>query len=134
MRSGWTPLGWMLLFLFIAAIGAWAGEGRAEDRGGAVREMARIVLHMEHYPVDAEKARLRAMAEDAGRPRYERVLAAAVANIRHTPAARDQYQLRRLVDDRAVPEPARELARAVLDFQHRPGEAAAARLRGILGE
>ena len=36
MRNGWTPLVWMLLFLFVAAIGAWAGEGGAADGGGAV--------------------------------------------------------------------------------------------------
>lgn len=132
MRNGMMPIGGMLLALFLGAIGAWAGEGYARG-GDPVKEMAGILIDMNHYPAEADKARLKAIADSDTATAHERTLAKAIRGIEHTPSDSAREALQRIMDDDSAPRDVRDLARAVLGFEHKPDAEGKKRLRAILG-
>ena len=132
MRRGLVPVAVMLAALFLGALGAWAGEGMA--RGGEpVRTMAGILIDMNHFPGEADKAKLKAIVENDSASAHERTLAQAILGIEHTPSDAAKAKLQRIVEDESAPRDVRDLARAILGFQHKPGSDGKERLRRILG-
>lgn len=85
------------------------GAQPALAASGAVREMAGIMVKLEHYPGDAEKTKLKGIVDNEGSTAQERVLAAAISNLNHKVAAGDKGKLRQVMDDASAPAAVREL-------------------------
>jgi hypothetical protein len=120
------------LLVLLSVVGLMLGAQSALAASAAVREMAGIVMHLEHYPSDAEKARLKAIAADKSSTGQERVIATAIANLRHEVAAGDADKLRKVAGDMSAPAEVRELAGIVLNISHMPSSADKSKLEAMM--
>ena len=117
-----------VLALLIFA-GSHAAAAMAADN---VATMAGIVLSLQHFPSDADKAALAAIVEgDASEA--EKAVARAIAGIQHTVSADDKAVLDAIAADEGQPEGLRSLAGIVAGLSHMPGADAKAALAGLAG-
>lgn len=86
----------------------------------AVREMAGILVNLEHYPSAAEKSRLKELAANKDNTEQEKVVANAIANLSHTASDADKSKLKKLMDDATAPAEVRDLAVIILRLNHKP--------------
>ncbi|OGS90066.1 MAG: hypothetical protein A2061_09780 [Gallionellales bacterium GWA2_59_43] len=119
------------LLVLLSVIGLMLGAQSALAASAAVREMAGIMLHLSHYPSDAEKARLKAIVADKGSTEQERVIAAAITNLEHKVAAGDADKLKKVAGDMSAPAEVRDLAGIVLNINHKPSSADKSKLEAI---
>ncbi len=118
--------------VLLSVLDLMLGVPSALAASASVREMAGIVVHLNHYPSDTEKARLKAIAADKANTEQERVIATAIANLEHTVAAADAGKLRKVTNDTSVPAEVRELAGIVLNIHHSASEADKGRLETMM--
>ena len=114
-----------LLGLMLAAQSALAASA-------AVREMAGILVHFEHYPSAAEKAKLKGIADNKASTKQEQELANAIANFQHKVAGDDIDKLKHVKDDTAAAAEVRELAGIILNVNHIPSAADKAKLEQMI--
>ena len=110
------------LFVLLSVAGLMLGAQSALAASAAVREMAGIVMHLSHYPSDAEKAKLRAIVAEKGSTEQERVIATAISNLAHKVAAGDVDKLKQVMGDMSAPAEVRDLAGIVLNISHKPSK------------
>ncbi|HXU93781.1 MAG TPA: hypothetical protein VFP33_09010 [Gallionella sp.] len=120
------------LLVLLSVVGLMLGAQSVLAASAAVREMAGVVMHLEHYPSDTEKAKLKAIAADKGSTEQERVIATAIANLRHEVAAGDADKLRKVTGDMSAPAEVRELAGIVLNISHTPSAADKRKLEAMM--
>ncbi|BBJ00581.1 hypothetical protein FGKAn22_22730 [Ferrigenium kumadai] len=120
------------LLVLLSVAGLMLGAQSALAASAAVREMAGIMMHLEHYPSDAEKVRLNAIAADKGSTGQERVIATAIGNLRHEVAAGDADKLRKVTGDMSAPAEVRDLAGIVLNISHMPSAADKRKLEAMM--
>lgn len=109
-----------IFLCFVSMVGLMLGTQSALAASGAVREMAGIMVHLEHYPSDSEKAKLKGIVDNKGSTVQERALASAISNLKHKAAAEDKEKLKQVMDDAAAPAEVRELAGIILNMSHMP--------------
>jgi hypothetical protein len=119
---------WILLSIASLMLGAQSAQAASP----AVREMAGIMMHLNHYPSDAEKDRLKVIAADAGSTGQERVIATAIQNLEHQVAAADAAKLKQVAGDMSASTEVRELASIVLSINHRPSGADKKKLKMMM--
>jgi hypothetical protein len=110
------------LFVLLSVAGLMLGAQPALAASTAVREMAGIVMNLNHYPSDAEKAGLRSIVSDKGSTEQERVIATALSNLEHKVAAGDAEKLKQVMNDMSAPAEVRDLAGIVLKISHKPSK------------
>ena len=110
------------LFVLLSVAGLMLGAQSALAASAAVREMAGIVMHLSHYPSDAEKAKLRAIVAEKGSTEQERVIATAISNLAHKVAAGDVDKLKQVMNDMSASAEVRNLAGIVLNISHKPSK------------
>lgn len=111
------------LLVLLSAAGLMLGAQSALAASAAVREMAGIMMNLKHYPSDAEKAKLMAIAADKSSTEQERVIATAISNLEHEVAVGDADKLRKVAADMSAPAEVRDLAGIVLNINHKPSRA-----------
>ena len=89
----------------------------------AVREMAGMLVKLEHYPSAADKSRLMELAVSKDSTDLEKVIANAMVNLKHAVADADKAKLKQTQDDAAAPAEVRELAGIILGLNHKPSAA-----------
>ena len=89
----------------------------------AVREMAGMLVKLEHYPSAAEKSRLMELAASKDTTAQEKIVANAIANLKHAAADADKAKLKQAVDDSSASTEVRELAGIILGLNHKPSAA-----------
>lgn len=114
-------LGLMLLF----TQPVWAATA-------VVGEMASMLLHLEHYPSEAEKSRLSEIVASKDSSEQEKVVANAMINLKHTAAGADKVKLQQLKDDSSASAEARELAGIILNLNHKPSAADKSKLQQMM--
>lgn len=119
------------LLVVLSTMGLMLGSQSALAVSTAVREMAGIVMHLNHYPSDAEKTRLRAIVADKDSTESERVIATAISNLEHKVTAGDAENLRKVTGDMSAPAEVRDLAGILLDINHKPGAADKGKLEAM---
>ncbi|MCB1684555.1 MAG: hypothetical protein R3E82_11330 [Pseudomonadales bacterium] len=97
-----------------------------------VTTMAAIVLSLAHFPSDADKAVLAAIAQDEGSASVKTV-ASAIAGISHKVSDADRTRLLPIAADENEPADLRELAGIVAGINHMPGADARAALTALAG-
>ncbi len=117
--------------VLLSAAGLALGAQSALAADAAVREMAGIMLHLNHYASDEEKGKLKVIADDPATPQDERVIAAAVMNLEHQVSSPDRDKLKKVIDDNSAPPEVRDLAAIVLNTNHTPSEADKRRLEAM---
>ena len=119
---------WCLLSL----LGLMLGAQSALAASTAVREMAGILLHLEHYPSAEDKVKLHSITINKASTNQEQVLATSISNLQHQVAEVDKDKLKHVVDDAAAPKEVREMATIILNIKHFPGEADKAKLEQMM--
>ncbi len=121
-----------MLLCFVSLLGLMLGAQSALAASAAVREMAGIMVNLEHHPSDAEKVKLKGIVDNKGSTGQERVLATAIANLSHSVAAEDKDKLKQVAGDAAAPAEVRELAGIILNISHKPGAADKGKLEKMM--
>lgn len=130
-------LGLALVAALAVGQGVIAGEGHshgpsdaAHSQGSNVKTMAGIVMNMNHFPGDAEKAQLNKIASSSSSD-AEKAIATALININHSPSAADKTKLQAIAADANAPTDTRDLAKIVANFSHQASAEDVARLKEI---
>lgn len=103
----------VLLTLLLAA----GGPALAADSPAA--SLAGVLVNMNHFPSDADKATLHGIASDESVDEDLRAIAQAIAGIQHTPQPTDQARLNGILSDESASPAEKTLAGAVLRFEHK---------------
>ena len=119
-------------FVLVSVAGLMLGAQPTLAASTAVREMAGIVMNLNHYPSDAEKAGLRSIVSDKGSTEQERIIATAISNLEHKVAAADADKLKKVAGDMAAPAEVRDLAGIVLSISHKPSGADKSKLETMM--
>lgn len=88
--------------------------------GHGVPAMASVVMELQHFPSDDQKAALAKIADDSSYSEAERQIATAIANIQHKVSAEDSERLAAIAADESLPESLRTLAKVVMGINHMP--------------
>lgn len=110
------------LFVLLSVAGLMLGTQPALAASTAVRGMAGIVMKLNHYPSDAEKAELKAIVANKESTEQERTIATAISNMDHKVAAGDADKLKQVMNDMSAPAEVRDLAGIVLKISHKPSK------------
>ena len=107
--------------LILAAGSATAATGGADGMPveAPASTLAGILADMNHFPSDADRRKLDAIAGNSDVDDDLRAIARAIAGIEHTPTAEAQARLNGIVASDAASEAERTLAAAVLRFEHK---------------
>ncbi|TPW09371.1 MAG: hypothetical protein FD130_2555 [Halothiobacillaceae bacterium] len=89
----------------------------------AIKTMAGIMMHVNHFPGSDEKATLKKIADDAAVSAHSRAIAMAMINMEHSVTDQDKAALQKVSGDASASAGERELAGIVMNFMHKPREA-----------
>ena len=106
----------VVLFLGAVATVANAAESKA------VQTMATILLHLQHFPTDADKQSLKQITEDKSATKDERTVARALMDVKHTAAAADRPELEAIVKNDKAAGSVKTLASIILSLKHMPSD------------
>ncbi|MBI1195683.1 MAG: hypothetical protein GC138_07550 [Gammaproteobacteria bacterium] len=98
----------------------------------AVKEMAGILSHLNHYPSDSEKRSLGNIVKDTNANRAERVIAEAMMQMRHHVNAADRERLEAISRDQGVDKDTRQLAGILASIVHHPSQGDVAALDDMM--
>lgn len=124
MKYRTVVLAVVLLCGFVATM-ANAAESKA------VQTMAAILLHLQHFPTDADKQSLRQITEDKSATSDERTVAQALMDVQHTVAAADRPKLEAIVGDGKAASSVKTLASIILNLKHMPSEGDKEKLKAL---
>jgi hypothetical protein len=118
----------LLPVLLLAGLVSTAAAAVQSD---AVHQMAAILMNLNHFPTDAEKATLKKIASAKETTAHERTVAQALLNVQHKAAGEDREKLEGVIKDKAAPEDVRTLASIVLNLNHTPSAEDKAKLKKL---
>lgn len=116
-----------ILALVVSTTFAYAPAAYADD---SISTMAKIVIGLKHFPSDADKAALAAIANGDGSA-DEKAVAQAIANIAHKVTDADKAKLQSVIDGDSASSQLRTLAQVVAGINHVPSADAVASLQGL---
>ena len=93
------------------------GQPASADTSAA-STLAGILLTMQHFPSEEQKATLETIASDEQVDKDLRIIAGAISNIQHQVPDEEHAALQAIVDDPSASEAAKTLAAAALAFKH----------------
>ena len=85
----------------------------------AVKTMAGIMMGLNHYPSDSEKATLKGIV-DGDASDAEKACATAMINLQHSASAADKEKLGKIIADDSTPGPVRAMAKVIVNLNHMP--------------
>jgi hypothetical protein len=97
----------------------------------AVQTMAGILMRLNHFPSDPEKATLKTIVDDKAANDAERTVAQALINVQHKVAAADAPKLQALAKDPKASDSVKTLASVILALNHTPTDAEKEKLKKI---
>lgn len=118
---------WLLIALIATGSLSLAGSD-------AIRTMAGITMHLNHFPSDADKAALQSIIDSDDASEEEASIAMALMNLEHKVKEGDAKRLADIVEDDQADDAAKELAGILLKVNHAPSDADKAMLAEMAGE
>ena len=104
--------------IIIAIVGLFSQFSMAQDNAGAIKDVADIVASINHFPSDADKARLMAISGNDSLFEGIRAMATAVSNISHAANADGKAAMAALHAMDQLPDRAKALAGIIGSFNH----------------
>jgi hypothetical protein len=104
--------------LFLGVVGTVINAAESK----AVQTMAAILLHLQHFPTDADKQSLKQITEDRSATTDERTVAQALMDVQHTAAAADKPKLEAILKEAKASSSVKTLASIILNLKHMPSE------------
>ena len=102
------------------------------DNASAAKTIAGVLTNLNHFPSDADKTMLLAVASDDGNGQGFRMIATAVSKIQHAATAEDKEIMNRIMASERASAPAKALAEIVLGISHTASDEAKAKLAAML--
>ena len=112
----------------VALIALFSQFSLAQDAGGAIKQIADIVVSINHFPSDADKAALADIAGNDALPEGVRNMATAVSNISHAASAEGKAMMAGIQANGEAPDRAKSLAGIIASLNHMPSDEAKATL------
>ena len=112
----------------VALIALFSQFSLAQDAGGAIKQIADIVVSINHFPSDADKAALADIAGNDALPEGLRNMATAVSNISHAASAEGKAMMAGIQANGEAPDRAKSLAGIIASLNHMPSDEAKATL------
>ena len=112
----------------VALIALFSQFSLAQDAGGAIKQIADIVVSINHFPSDADKAALADIAGNDALPEGLRNMATAVSNISHAASAEGKAMMASIQASDTAPDRAKSLAGIIASLNHMPSDEAKATL------
>ncbi|NKB98091.1 MAG: hypothetical protein GKR90_06290 [Pseudomonadales bacterium] len=88
--------------------------------GHGVPAMADVVMKLQHFPNDDQKAALAKIADDSSYSVAEQQVATAIANMQHKVSAEDSERLAAIAANESLHKSLRALAKVVIGINHMP--------------
>lgn len=98
----------------------------------AVKTVAGMLLTLNHFPNDANKATLKLLVDDKTTTPQELVLVGAVMNLQHTVGAADKPKVDALIADKTTTPAVRTLATVLSKFTHMATDADKTEMKKLL--
>jgi hypothetical protein len=130
MATRSVTLGLVLAFALVGSQLVFADKGHSSS--GAMPQIAKIMMHLNHYPSAAEKKILQHIIDDTTTSANQRIIASAILHVEHVATAADKKMLKNIMDDASAPSNERELARIIYELSHTPTAADKATLKAML--
>jgi len=102
------------------------------DNASAAKTIAGVLTNLNHFPSDADKTALMAVADDDGNGQGFRMIATAVIKIQHAATAEDKEIMNRIMASARASAQAKALAEIVLGINHTASDEAKAKLTAML--
>jgi len=115
------------LMLSIAVSAPLSNQALAES--DSVRQMAKIVMQLNHHPGKQDKQLLNNIAEKGSAA--ERSIASALLNMEHKVGPSDKTRLMQISNNKDLPDNTRELAMIVSKINHKASSADKQKLQGM---
>jgi len=119
-----------LIPMLLLMVVAFAQPARAQQ-SKAVKTVATMLLTLNHFPNDAQKKELQALADDKTTTAQEKVIIQAVAGLQHSVNAADKPKLDALMKDPAASASVKTLAGILSKFLHMATDADKAELKKL---
>ena len=116
------------------ALGLLMAAGPVSADSDAIKVMAGIMINLNHFPSDEDKAVLKGIIDSDDSSEEAVTIAMALSNMQHQVTAADAERLADLVDDDLNDESARQLAGILLDINHSPSDDDKMALKTIAGD
>ncbi|MEX2131758.1 MAG: hypothetical protein WD772_09740 [Pseudohongiellaceae bacterium] len=125
MKSGFATK-----LLVILSLGMFSQFAMA-DNASATKTIAGILMNLNHFPSDADKAALMAIQNEEGTGPAFKAVAMAVHNMQHAATAEDKERLSQVVASDMAAAEAKTLAQIVLGMNHMASAEAKAQLQTL---
>jgi len=101
--------------------------------GGTQSEkiMAKILVHLNHYPSSNEKAQLSNILKQT-QSSHEKAVATAILHLEHSARSSDKKELKKVMNDSSVNPPLKDIAGVVYRLNHKPSSSDKKLLTAIL--
>lgn len=107
-------------------------DAAAQGTTPALKQMASILINLNHQPDASGKAALQQIVDDVSASEAERTIAAAIANLDHKASAADKAKLQAVAGDASTPPAARDIASIVANLNHKPSASDKETLKKIM--
>ena len=115
----------LLLSIFTVSQSVAAGGTKSE------KIMAKILVHLNHYPSDNEKTQLSNILNHT-QSASEKAVATAILNLEHSARSSDKKELKKVMSDSSVNPPLKDIAGVVYRLNHKPSSSDKKLLTAIL--
>ncbi len=120
-----------VILLFLATQSLMADTGMPLDKD-AMKQMADIMMHLNHYPSPSEKESLKKISDNASLSAPVRNLAVAMHNLKHKVDPGDKEKLQKIAADESADKHQRALAEIMLGLSHQPSQDDKEKLRKMM--
>ena len=104
--------------MVIALIGLFSQFSLAQDAGMALKQIADIVVSLNHFPSDADKSTLMGISGNDSLPQGVRDMATAVSSFAHAANAEGKTAMAGIQANAQAPDRAKALAGIIADLNH----------------
>ena len=125
----WPPLLFVTLF-HIVFFQIFLTSAMAADEN--IKQMAQIMLNLNHFPSDSEKQTLKQITLSGSSTEYEKTVATAMINLQHQATAEDKKKLAIIMNDKSAPEEIRTLDTIVHNVAHHPSDEDKQKLKKLM--
>ena len=120
----------------IAGEGHNHGHGSKHDSmmnssGSSMHDMAKIMMHLNHFPSSSEKKVLQKIAESSN-SMHEKTIATAMINLQHSASSADKRKLKAIMNDASASADVKALAEIVHNLSHKPSRGDKQRLQAMI--
>lgn len=122
--------GFLLAITLIFSLSSFASPD-SDKNEQAIKSIAQILSHVNHFPSAAEKKKLQEIADNSKSANI-RVLANAMINMQHSVGSADKAKLKTILNDAHADDDAKELASILMHFNHQPSSADKKKLHHIM--